>query len=48
MADPTVRERLAKLDITPEYAPGPALQAKLASEIRNWSAFVDAKGIKPE
>ena len=47
-ADATVRERLAKLDITPEYAPGPVLQAKLASEIRNWSAFVDAKGIKPE
>jgi len=48
MADPTVRERLARLDIAPEYAPGPALQAKLASEIKNWSAFVDAKGIKPE
>ena len=48
MADPKVRERLAKLDITPEYAPAPALQAKLQSEIRNWSAFVDAKNIKPE
>jgi tripartite-type tricarboxylate transporter receptor subunit TctC len=48
MADPKVRERLAKLDITPEYAPGPALGAKLAAEIRNWTAFVDAKNIKPE
>ena len=48
MADPKVRERIAKLDIAPEYAPGPALQAKLQSEIRNWSAFVDAKHIKPE
>ena len=48
MADATVRGRLAKLDITPEFAPGPALQAKLAAEIRNWSAFVDAKQIKPE
>lgn len=48
MADASVRERLAKLDITPDYAPGSALQAKLAAEIRNWSAFVDAKGIKPE
>lgn len=48
MADPKVRERLARLDIAPEYAPGPALQAKLQSEIRNWSAFVDAKNIKPE
>ena len=48
MADPKVRERLARLDITPQYAPGPVLQAKLANEIRNWSAFVDAKHIKPE
>jgi tripartite-type tricarboxylate transporter receptor subunit TctC len=48
MADPKLRERLAKLDVAPEYAPGPALQAKLQSEIRNWSAFVDEKKIKPE
>ncbi|HUQ73274.1 MAG TPA: tripartite tricarboxylate transporter substrate binding protein [Burkholderiales bacterium] len=48
MADPKVRERLAKLDIMPEYAPGAALNAKLANEIRNWGAFVDAKNIKPE
>ena len=48
MADPKVRERLAKLDITPEYAPGSMFSAKLASEIQNWSAFVDAKNIKPE
>jgi tripartite-type tricarboxylate transporter receptor subunit TctC len=48
MADATVRERLAKLDISPDYAPAPALSAKLADEIRNWSAFVDAKNIKPE
>jgi tripartite-type tricarboxylate transporter receptor subunit TctC len=48
MADPKLRERLAKLDVAPEYAPGPALQAKLQSEIRNWSAFVDEKKIKAE
>jgi tripartite-type tricarboxylate transporter receptor subunit TctC len=48
MADSRVRERLSKLDITPEYAPGAALSAKLANEIRNWSAFVEAKNIKPE
>lgn len=48
MADPKLRERLAKLDVTPEYAPGPALNAKLQGEIKNWSAFVDAKKIKPE
>jgi len=48
MSDPKVRDRLAKLDIAPDYAPGKALAAKLANEIRNWSAFVDAKNIKPE
>jgi tripartite-type tricarboxylate transporter receptor subunit TctC len=48
MSEAKVRERLAKLDIAPEYAPGPVLGAKLASEIRNWSAFVDAKNIRPE
>jgi tripartite-type tricarboxylate transporter receptor subunit TctC len=48
LADPKVRERLARLDITPEYAPGAALGAKLANEIRNWTAFVDARNIKPE
>src|SRR5436190_191201 len=48
MADAKVRERLARLDITPDYAPGPVLLAKLANEIRNWTAFVDAKNIKPE
>jgi tripartite-type tricarboxylate transporter receptor subunit TctC len=48
MSDPHVRERLAKLDITPEYAPAPALRAKLENEITNWARFIDAKGIKPE
>jgi tripartite-type tricarboxylate transporter receptor subunit TctC len=48
MADPKLRERLAKLDVAPEYAPGSALQAKLQSEIRNWSAFVDERKIKAE
>ena len=48
MSDPKVRERLAKLDIAPDYAPGALLGAKLANEIRNWTAFVDAKNIKPE
>ena len=48
MADRGLRERLAKLDITPDVAPAPALRAKLESEIRNWTTFIDAKGIKPE
>ena len=46
MANPNVRARLAKVDTDPSFAPGPALRAKLETEIKNWSAFMDAKGIK--
>jgi tripartite-type tricarboxylate transporter receptor subunit TctC len=46
MADPKVRERLMKVDTNPSFAPGPALRTKLENEIKNWSAFIDAKGIR--
>ena len=45
MADPDVRARLAKVDTDPSFAPGPALEAKLVNEIKNWTTFMDAKGI---
>jgi tripartite-type tricarboxylate transporter receptor subunit TctC len=48
MNDPKTQERLAKLDITPDVVPAKELQAKLASEIVNWTKFIDAKGIKAE
>jgi tripartite-type tricarboxylate transporter receptor subunit TctC len=48
MSDPHVRERLATLDISPDFAPAAALRAKLESEVRNWTKFIDAKAIKPE
>ena len=48
MANPAVRERLAKVDTNSTFAPGAVLRAKLESEIKNWSAFIDAKGIKVE
>jgi tripartite-type tricarboxylate transporter receptor subunit TctC len=48
MEKPQVRERLAKLDIEPAYAPGNVLKAKLENEIKNWTTFIDAKGIKAE
>ena len=48
LANPRVRERLAKLDIEPAYAPGSALQTKLENEITNWTKFIDEHGIKPE
>ena len=48
MNDPVVRERLGKLDITPDVVPGPALHTKLENEIKNWTRLIDAKGIKAE
>jgi len=48
MSDPRVRERLAKLDITPGFAPSPVLRTKLEDEIRNWTKFIDSHGIRPE
>jgi tripartite-type tricarboxylate transporter receptor subunit TctC len=48
MADAKLRERLTKLDITPDYMPGPALRTRLEEEIVNWTRFIDAKGIKAE
>jgi hypothetical protein len=35
MADPRVRERLANLDVTPDFAPVSVLRTKLESDIRN-------------
>jgi tripartite-type tricarboxylate transporter receptor subunit TctC len=46
MADPNVRGRLAKVDTDSSFQPGPALRTKLENEVKNWSAFIDAKGIK--
>jgi len=48
MAKPALRERLAKVDTDPSFAPAPALRVKLENEIKNWSKFIDAKGIKVE
>jgi tripartite-type tricarboxylate transporter receptor subunit TctC len=48
LASPQLRERLAKLDIDPNFALAPALQAKLANEITNWTKFIDERGIKAE
>jgi tripartite-type tricarboxylate transporter receptor subunit TctC len=48
MENPAVRERLMKVDTDPSFAPGAALKVKLENEIKNWSKFIDAKGIKVE
>jgi tripartite-type tricarboxylate transporter receptor subunit TctC len=48
LANAQVKDRLAKLDIEPAYAPGSALKTKLENEIANWTKFIDEHGIKPE
>jgi len=48
MENPAVRDRLMKVDTDPSFAPGTALKVKLENEIKNWSKFIDAKGIKVE
>lgn len=45
VADPSVRERLAALDITPDFAPAPDMETFLQTEIKNWRSFIEAKGI---
>ena len=45
LQSPAVRERLAALDITPEFGPGAALQTRLQNEIKNWQTFIEAKGL---
>jgi tripartite-type tricarboxylate transporter receptor subunit TctC len=46
MKNPGVKERLAKVDTNTKFEPGPALRVKLENEIKNWTTFIDAKGIK--
>jgi tripartite-type tricarboxylate transporter receptor subunit TctC len=45
---PALRERLAALDITPEFGSGTALQKQLVNEIKNWKTFIEAKDIKAQ
>jgi tripartite-type tricarboxylate transporter receptor subunit TctC len=48
LAKQSLRDRLARLDISPDFVSGPALQAKLGTEIQSWTRFIDSKGIKPQ
>jgi tripartite-type tricarboxylate transporter receptor subunit TctC len=48
LANPRVRERLAKLDMNPEYEPAGKLRQKLENEIANWTKFIDQHNIKPQ
>jgi tripartite-type tricarboxylate transporter receptor subunit TctC len=46
LKSPAVVERLAVLDIEPEFGPAAVLQTRLQNEIKNWSTFIEAKGLK--
>ena len=48
VTSPAVRERLAALDITPEFGTGAALHTQLQNEIKNWKTFIEAKDIKAQ
>lgn len=46
LADPALSERLKGLDITPEFGGAPVLQTRVISDVKNWGAFIEAKGLK--
>lgn len=48
LADQSVMDRLLGLDYTPTYAPAADMGTLLTNEIKNWSAFIQEKGIKVE
>jgi tripartite-type tricarboxylate transporter receptor subunit TctC len=46
LKSPAVGERLAALDIKPEFGRAAVLQTLLRNEIKNWTTFIEAKGLK--
>lgn len=46
LADPALKERLKGLDITPEYGNGPVLKERILKDVKNWTAFIEANGLK--
>jgi tripartite-type tricarboxylate transporter receptor subunit TctC len=46
LGDPDLKSKLAALDITPEYAPGADLHKRVVTDLKNWSTFIEAKGLK--
>jgi tripartite-type tricarboxylate transporter receptor subunit TctC len=42
------RERMARVDTTLEFLPAAKLAAKTENEIKNWTAFIEAKGLRPK
>jgi tripartite-type tricarboxylate transporter receptor subunit TctC len=48
LADPALSERLKSMDITAEYGAAPVLRARVLSDVKNWGAFIEAKGLKAQ
>jgi tripartite-type tricarboxylate transporter receptor subunit TctC len=46
LRDPELNDRLKVLDITADYAAAAELQARVLSDIKNWGAFIESKGLK--
>ncbi len=46
LQEPELKKRLESLDITPEFAPGADLQKLVVRDIKNWTAFIQSKGLK--
>lgn len=46
LADPALLERLKGLDITPEYGDSAVLKARVVNDVKNWTAFIEAEGLK--
>jgi tripartite-type tricarboxylate transporter receptor subunit TctC len=41
-----LKERLKSLDITPAYADGKELHARVVRDVKNWGAFIKDQGLK--
>ena len=46
LADPVLSERLKGLDITPEFGNGSVLKTRVVNDVKNWTAFIEAEGLK--
>jgi tripartite-type tricarboxylate transporter receptor subunit TctC len=46
LQEPELKKRLESLDITPEFAPGADLQKLVVRDIKNWTVFIQSKGLK--
>ena len=46
LQNPELNDRLKVLDITADYATGSELQARVVRDIKNWSTFIESKGLK--